>query len=57
MKLYDYLFKKQPEVIAQLSQTGWKPPTEFCHPGEFVEQELPSSFDYFNRIMREKPRL
>ncbi len=36
-------------VIPQLIDRGWRP-------GEFVDNELPASFDYFDKIMRQRPR-
>lgn len=52
--VYEYIFAQQPAVIATLYRHR-KPPDDI-HPGEFRLPELPASYDYYNRLMRQVPR-
>ncbi len=53
MTIYEILYIKDsflPKHKRILPRLGWKPE------GEFIEPELPSEFDYYDRLMRQKPR-
>ncbi len=53
MTIYEILYIKDsylPEDKRVLPKLKWKPE------GEFTELELPSEFDYYDRLMRQTPR-